>query len=509
MNNLYVFDHQRLLLILFFVMTTPQRLKGFRDYFGEELDLRNQIITILKDNANRAGFLPIDTPSLEYAQTLVSAGDQASKQLYSFDDLGGRSVCLRYDLTMALSRFVQSNKALINFPFKRYQIGKVWRAEKPQKGRYREFCQADIDILGANQHISNDLEVLVVLSNTLVSISKELNLKLKFIIGLGNRYILTKLIERCLDIDDLDQQKQILIIIDKLDKIGRVKLETMLIEKIKQIQNSKELSLRKTAINNFLNYICCDQLKVDDLSNLEDISLLFNLDTTIKAKSLDQELSEQLSDLKTLKNTLTMMFEHHIDIIGFNINLSLARGLDYYSKLVFETSIKDRKDFGSVCSGGRYSCGGENYQDILQGVGGSIGIDRILAVICENLPDLQHDQLPTKKRNNQELFLVYSIDDQADKTKIMVNLVIVANCLRNQGFVVNYCINPTKISKQYKKADKSNARYAVNLSQLKQINSDELLADIDNLKIKVKDLSNFSDSTVIYKDFVRSLKKNT
>jgi len=315
----------------------PQTLKGFRDFLPEEMAIRQKIINTLKEVFESYGFQPLETPALEYAETLLGkSGEETEKLAYIFKDQGGRRVGLRYDLTVPVSRVLAQYQGQIPLPFKRYQIQNIWRAEKPQKGRYREVTQCDIDSFGSVSPLA-DAEIIAVVDECL----KKLGFK-KFVIKINSRQVLFKLMVNL----NLGQEKQLPIIrsIDKLDKmeIGEVK---------------KELSQK-------------------GLTN-EKIEKLFSL---IQAAQPDENLEQLFKYLKWLG----------IEEKYYRFEPTLVRGLDYYTGPIFEAVVEKPK-IGSIVGGGRYDnliadLGGPN----VPATGVSFGLDRICDVIREqNLwPDL-------------------------------------------------------------------------------------------------------------------------
>ena len=224
-----------------------QTLKGFRDLLPDEMQIRNEIISKTRKLVEKYGFLPLDTPTLEQADLLLGKYGEEEKLIYKFKDFGGRDIALRYDLTVSLARIIDNYKGQLSFPFKRYQIGKVFRAEKPQKGRFREFEQFDVDIVGTSDAIS-DAEIIAMISEWISSFG------LKFIIKINDRKILDALLSEA-SVDKKDA-KAVFIAIDKLDKIGfegvKKELEgikySSKIEKFLQ-QNNKEIESFDKVVN--------------------------------------------------------------------------------------------------------------------------------------------------------------------------------------------------------------------------------------------------------------------
>lgn len=277
-----------------------QTLKGFRDIMPEGAVIRQKAITILRQTFESFGFLPIETPTLEYTDVLLNKyGEEADKLVYTFEDLGGRSVGLRYDLTVPVARFLASHQNEIVYPFKRYQIQNVYRAEKPQRGRYREFTQCDIDIFGLSSPLA-DAEIVLIAYTALKNLGFD-----KFSIEINDRKLLSQLFNQ-IKITEKDQQMSILQSIDKLDKKGEKAV-------------TKELESKGFAAELIEKVLG----KLEKLTPSSDLDLIF-------------EFLEK-SGVK----------ENY-----YQFNPSLVRGLDYYTGPVFE-AVVTRPDIGSIGGGGQ------------------------------------------------------------------------------------------------------------------------------------------------------------
>jgi histidyl-tRNA synthetase len=304
----------------------PQLLKGFRDYLPQEQIARRKIIAKISEVFERFGFAPIDTPALESFELLKGKIGEEEKLIYKFKDLGGREVALRYDLTVPLARVAGSYSNLPR-PFKRYQIAPVWRAENPQKGRFREFVQCDVDIVGSKSLMA-DAEVIAALNEALKSLEIG-EVTVKF----SNR----ELIDRVLTQLDISKTKIATFMrqIDKIDKIG----------------------------------------KKDVLANLQKEGLDQSLLETYEKEmdKLGKPFVQEMENLLSGMGVESMVFDKY-----------LVRGLDYYTGPIFEFVLKDKPDFGSIAGGGRY----DNLVEKISGtsmpaVGGSIGLDRLFAALQE------------------------------------------------------------------------------------------------------------------------------
>lgn len=337
-------------------LVTPRTLSGFKDRLPKEALAKTHLLNKVSNVFMNFGFVPIETPHLEYADVLVKQGsDEIQKELYRFKDHGERDVALRFDLTVPLARFVSQYKNEVDLPFKRFAIGSVFRGERAQRGRYREFTQCDFDFIGSNS-ISCDAEILQVIYASLVGLGID-----EFTIWLNHRGILNGICEYCGIIEEKDINTA-LRIIDKLDKIQIDGVRAEL---------HKELQLDSTRIEQLLKYTSIKQ-QGDSESFFESIAYMADFNESIK-KGLD--------DLKALHKVLSSL---QMDRDTYRINFSIARGLGYYTGIVYETTLNALKSIGSVCSGGRYDNLTRTFsKDKMSGVGASIGIDRLLAALEE------------------------------------------------------------------------------------------------------------------------------
>ncbi len=325
----------------------PQKLKGFQDYSHHYMKKRLAYERIIQEEARIAGFEAMDTPCLEYAEVLLGVGGETDKQVYRFPDNGGRDVALRFDLTVPFARYVAEHFGEMIFPFKRLQIGTVWRAEKPQKGRYREFKQCDLDIIGIDSLMA-DVEIILCFHNILDKFG------LAFTMSLGHREVLTAIISATLEPQSVEEIHAVLIILDKLQKIGPEQVSHLLKERTGITHHNIALLLEILSR--------CDENRNSDLNFAKKVLV------TDEAK-LHLERLEQVYEI--LSKTLGKQ--------NIKLNLSIARGLGYYTGLVFETTLDLHPEIGSICSGGRYNKLVERFTDReLPGIGGSIGIDRLL-----------------------------------------------------------------------------------------------------------------------------------
>lgn len=335
-------------------MVEPRTLPGFMELLPQDQILFNKIKSVIAKNYEKYGFLPLDTPVLESSEVLLAkAGGETEKQIYSFSK-GDNNLCMRFDLTVPLAKYVASNINQLNFPFQRYQIGKVYRGERPQKGRFREFYQCDIDVVGKEElSLYYDAEIPSIIYN----VFKELDVG-DFTIYISNRKILIGLLQY-LDLDN--RLEDILRLIDKLDKIGQEKFVLSLKE---------DLNIEQEKINDILKVISCKGNWQEQINALR----LMNISNDVFKLGIEE-----------LEFVAKNMKNFGVDEKNYNINLALARGLDYYTGTIYETYINGYEGLGSVSSGGRYdNLAGYYTNTKLPGVGMSIGLTRLFCKLKEN-----------------------------------------------------------------------------------------------------------------------------
>jgi len=299
------------------------------------------------------GFAPLDTPIIESAQVLLAkGGGETEKQIYRFNK-GDSDLALRFDLTVPLAKFVAANYGNLTFPFRRYQIGKVYRGERAQRGRFREFYQADIDIIGDGKlDIINEAEIPAIIYRTFTA----LGLK-KFKIKVNNRKVLNGFY-RLAGMEE--KAGDIMRTVDKLDKIGPIKVRQLLMDELHMFSHKADDVMDFMAMSGSVEHV---------MSGLE------------RFRGMDELFDEGFEELKTVTKYLA---EFGVPEENFAIDLSIARGLDYYTGTVYETEMTEHPEIGSVCSGGRYDNLAEYYTDKpLPGVGISIGLTRLFYVLNE------------------------------------------------------------------------------------------------------------------------------
>lgn len=330
----------------------PTTLKGFRDYLPSAMIAREMLVDTARQVYRSYGFSPIDTPSLEHSEILLGkGGDESDKQLFRFLDNGGRDVALRFDLTVPLARFVAQHIHEVGTPFKRYHIGTVWRGENTQKGRYREFMQCDFDTIGTTSNAS-DIETLLVIHDLFERLGFS-----KFTIRVNNRLVLNGLLQK---LGLADKSAGVLRCIDKLPKAGPEKVIAEMTERV------------GATAEQAANVIDLVELKGEPLAML----------TTLESKLAGNEAG--LLGVARLRELFTTISQAGVPVERVELDLAIARGLDYYTGTIYETFLGDLPGIGSVCSGGRYDNLAELFTtQKLPGVGESLGLDRLLAAMEE------------------------------------------------------------------------------------------------------------------------------
>ena len=415
--------------------TEPRTLPGFMELLPNEQILFDQMKQKIEDSYKTFGFLPIDTPIIESSEVLLAkAGGETEKQIYRFTK-GDNDLSLRFDLTVPLAKYVAKNYGNLNFPFRRYQIGKVYRGEKAQKGRYREFYQCDIDIIGDGElDIINDAEIPSVIYSTFRKLGFE-----NFTVKINNRKILNGLYE---SIGQKENSVEIMRIIDKIEKIG----EDAVKEEI------SKLGVSDNDIEKIINFI-----KIDGTSD-EKIEKLENL-------QIDNET--YLMGVNELKEVINNIRLFGVPEKNFTVDLTIARGLDYYTGTVYETFLNDYRELGSICSGGRYENLAENYTDKkLPGVGISIGLTRLFYKLNElNL-------IKADKKSISNILII----PMTEKKEVPFKL---ATDLRNLGINTEVYLSDKKIKAKMKYADKLEIPYVIVIGD----------NEIETGKIKVKNMT--------------------
>ncbi|OIP77002.1 MAG: histidine--tRNA ligase [Parcubacteria group bacterium CG2_30_36_38] len=424
----------------------PKTLKGFRDFLPEEQIARQKMIEIIRKTYENFGFVPLETPALEYSEILLGKGaGETEKLIYRFKDKGGRDISLRYDLTVPLARVMAQYKE-IKKPFKRYQISPVWRAENPQKGRYREFYQCDADIVGVNSMLA-DAEIISLIYETL----NNLDIK-KFLIRINNRKIISSFLKSL----GLNEKENTLTlrVIDKLEKIGEEEVIKELLKiDLDQEKAKKILSFMKTEIKD-----------LDDLKKIEDEY---------------PKITEGVSEMRELFKAVSIFIP---DKNKYQIDLSLARGFDYYTSTIFEVYLTDLKNFGSIAGGGRYDrlVGLFSQQD-LPAVGFTIGLDRLFAA-------LEESKLIKKQKSTAKILITFL------EKELLNDYLKMTKDLRNEGLNVFFYFESVKLGKQLKFAAESEINYALIYGSQEKEKQEIIVRDIlknQQETIKFDELKNY------------------
>ena len=342
---------------------TPRTLSGFMELLPAPQQQLERMMDILRKTYALYGFTPLDTPVIEASEVLLAkGGGETEKQIYRFQK-GDADLALRFDLTVPLAKYVALHGGDLSFPFRRYQIGKVYRGERAQRGRFREFYQVDIDIIGDGKlDIANEAEIPSIIYQTFT----RLGLK-RFQIRVNNRKILNGFYAM---LGLTEQSGDIMRTVDKLDKIGPDKVRGLL---------TGELGLTEAAAGDILRFIAITGSNQEVLTALEGY------------RGRNEVFDTGLTELETVVKYLAAF---GVPEENFAVDLTIARGLDYYTGTVYETTLLDHPEIGSVCSGGRYDNLAEYYTDRqLPGVGISIGLTRLFYVLGEQ--GMLNPQLPT------------------------------------------------------------------------------------------------------------------
>ena len=341
----------------------PRTLSGFMELLPRPQQQMERMMELLRRSYSLYGFTPLDTPAIEASEVLLAkAGGETEKQIYRFTK-GDSDLSLRFDLTVPLAKYVALHYSELAFPFRRYQIGKVYRGERAQRGRFREFYQADIDIIGDGQlSILNEAEIPAIIYKTFSA----LGLK-RFQIRVNNRKILNGFYAM---LGLTEKSGDIMRTVDKLEKIGPDKVKAILTE---------DFAVSPADADEILRFISITGTNEQVLSALEAY------------RGRSDMFDEGLSELNTVVKYLSAF---GVPAENFAVDLTIARGLDYYTGTVYETALLDHPEIGSVCSGGRYDNLAEYYTDKqLPGVGISIGLTRLFYVLSEQ--GLLNPALPT------------------------------------------------------------------------------------------------------------------
>ena len=425
-------------------MIEPKILKGFKDSLPNQEIAKQKLISKVQSIFRSFGFVPIDTPALEYTEVLLGkGGGETDKQMFRFTDNGGRDVALRFDLTVPLARYVSANYANLSFPFKRYHISKVWRGEKPQKGRFREFIQCDFDIVGAD-NAQSDFEILLLIHTCL----KEMQVG-AFKVSVSHRALLNRFLSS-MGLEGTGPQ--VLRAIDKLSKIGQDGVALCL----------KDEGLNEKAISNLLDFISLE--KENFGSTLVKLEQMFGT----------------CPEIERLKEIYTMMKSCNIEN-DFILDTSITRGLDYYTGIVYETLLLDMPQIGSICSGGRYNnLAGLYSKETLPGVGSCIGLDRLIAALEELGNPIVTDS------SYANVMVAFNGKDIGWSQSL-------AMYLRSQNIKTDCYVGEKSLGQQYSYAEKNGIPYVV-ISQADDILTVKEIATRKMLEVSIQELCNLVNS---------------
>ncbi len=395
----------------------PNTIKGFRDIFSEEIIAREEVVSTIKRVYESYGFSPLATPALEYKDILVDYGEEADKQIYTFKDPDKSNVGLRYDLTCPLSRIIAQYRNL-EIPFKRYQIQEVWRYDKPDKGRFREFLQFDIDTIGVSSVVA-DAEIISAMYQSIKALGVE-----NFRVGINNRKVLEKLIEFTGINPDICQS--VFRIIDKLEKQG---MEAVLLELGEGRVDSSGAEIRGLGLKK---------------RQIEKIKVFVTLPGSTRKEALSsiEDLLGKCEGLEELR-----VIDEYLDGIGIKedkvvIDFSIARGLDYYTGPVYEAILLDAPKYGSIMGGGRYDrlIGKFTGQDV-PATGASIGVDRLVSAMIKL-------GLTKGRKNYTDVMVAVMLEDRLNEYNKL------AMELRDNGINTEVYIGKGNIGKQLRYADR-------------------------------------------------------
>lgn len=412
---------------------------------GEQVAFQQMLATIRR-GYERFGFLPIETPVLEYTDILLTkTGGDTEKQVYLAQSTGARKqgydpkLALRFDLTVPLARYVAEHEHDLHFPFRRYQIQRVYRGESAQKGRFREFYQCDIDVIGRDKlNLAYDAEIPAVIAQ----IFGELGIG-AFTIGINNRKLLAGFFE-AIGVDNSELRQEVLREVDKLDKKGESAVRASLAQ--------PPMGLDGSTIDRIFEFVGIGGGNAEILESLGRLKL-------------DGDLFNQ--GLAELRTVVTMLDHYELPSGCYRINLSIARGLDYYTGTVYETLLDEHPEIGSVCSGGRYDDLASYYtKSKLPGVGISIGLTRLFSQMQE-LGKVQLHESPITA-------MICPVEETA-----VASCTSLAAQLRTAGVTTEVILEPMKLRKQMKLVSRRGAAYAIIIGPSEASDHSAILRSMD------------------------------
>ncbi len=441
----------------------PRTLSGFMELLPAPQMQLERMMQILRETYELYGFTPLDTPVLESSEILLAkGGGETEKQIYRFQK-GDSDLAMRFDLTVPLAKYVAMHAGELSFPFRRYQIGKVYRGERAQRGRFREFYQSDIDIIGDGKlDIMNEAEI----PSIIYTIFRRFGLK-RFVIRVNNRKLLNGFYAM---LGLSEQSGEIMRTVDKLDKIGEEKVKTLLLDG----------GLTEAQADEILRFIAIRGTNAEVLEKLE----------AYRGKNEIFDLG--LEELTTVAKHLSSF---GVPEENFAVDLTIARGLDYYTGTVYETTLLDHPEIGSVCSGGRYDNLAEYYTDRqLPGVGISIGLTRLFYVLGEQ--NMLNENLPTAPA---DCLLLPMTEDFGAAVRL-------ATQLRSAGIRTQIYAEQKKFKAKIGYADKLGIPYVVFLGE------DEIARNecsVKNLRTGEQQSLSVEAATALIKEGITAMSSDT
>ena len=433
-------------------MVEPKTLAGFMELLPADQIQFNRFLDIIRKNFEKFGFLPIDTPVLEISEVLLAkAGGETDKQIYSFKK-GDGELCMRFDLTVPLAKYVAKNLNQLNFPFLRYQIGKVYRGERPQKGRFREFYQCDIDVIGKGLL---DIKYDALVPSVMYNIFKEMNIG-DFCISVSNRKILFGFLNY---IGLNEKSQEILRLIDKYKKIDKENF----------IATMSELNIADENIQKIIDFITISGDKWEKIEKLKSLNIQ------------DETYKEGVSELEQV---IKLMSTFGVGGKFFDVDLLIARGLDYYTGTVYETELVGYESLGSICSGGRYdNLAGYYTNEKLPGIGMSIGLTRLFVKLKEN-------DILAKESGAISSAIILPMGDT------LTECIKLSNTLRENDIHCEVYLQDVKFKHKISYAGKSGIKYAI------LVGEDE----VNNGEYSIKNLIDGSQQKLGPKQLIEFLK---
>ena len=445
-------------------LTQARTMPGVLELLPLDQIAFQRMLDVIRRNYERFGFLPVETPVIEYSDVLLTkTGGETERQVYFVQSTGSLEqgekpeLALRFDLTVPLARYVAEHEHDLNFPFRRYQMQRVYRGERAQRGRFREFYQCDVDVIGKDSlSIRYDAEVPAVI----YSVFRELNIG-AFTIQLNNRKLMRGYFES-LGVTDPEQQTLVLREVDKLDKRGA--------DYVRDTLTGEAFGLSADAAQKVLDFVQVRSTSLQDAF------------ARLDALGAGPEAMEQ--GRAELKEVLGLIRDFGVPETHYALNLSIARGLDYYTGTVYETTLNDHPQIGSICSGGRYeNLAGQYTKSHLPGVGISIGLTRLYW-------QLREAGLVNTARSTVDVLVT-----QMDAAQLPAYLAL-ANELRTAGIATEVVLDGGKLGKQFKYADRAGIRFVIVLGE------DELAKGV----VTVKDLRREDQFEVARTELVKTLR---